>query len=98
MFVSRRRLRHAVFAMPKEMLPIVNKPLIQYGVEEALDAGMTGMAIVTGPVFRAPMVQLTLGRSARHRAAKKDLNCSRISLPIFRSKPGTGWRIARIRR
>lgn len=33
---------------PKEMLPIVNKPLIQYGVEEAMAAGITGMAIVTG--------------------------------------------------
>jgi len=27
--------------MPKEMLPIVNKPLIQYGLEEALEAGVT---------------------------------------------------------
>ena len=35
-------------SMPKEMLPLVNKPLIQYGVEEAMDAGITGMAIVTG--------------------------------------------------
>ncbi|WP_457666359.1 UTP--glucose-1-phosphate uridylyltransferase GalU [Thiolapillus sp.] len=35
-------------SIPKEMLPIVNKPLIQYGVEEAADAGMTDIAIVTG--------------------------------------------------
>jgi UTP--glucose-1-phosphate uridylyltransferase len=34
--------------MPKEMLPIVNKPLIQYGVEEALEAGLTEIAMVTG--------------------------------------------------
>ena len=40
-------------AMPKEMLPIVSKPLIQYGVEEALSAGMTQMAIVTGRCKRA---------------------------------------------
>lgn len=33
---------------PKEMLPIVNKPLIQYGVEEAMAAGINGIAIVTG--------------------------------------------------
>jgi len=33
---------------PKEMLAVVNKPLIQYGVEEAMAAGITGMAIVTG--------------------------------------------------
>jgi UTP--glucose-1-phosphate uridylyltransferase len=40
-------------SMPKEMLPIVDKPLIQYGVEEALDAGMGGIAIVTGRGKRA---------------------------------------------
>jgi UTP--glucose-1-phosphate uridylyltransferase len=39
--------------MPKEMLPIFNKPLIQYGVEEALDAGMTMIAFVTGRGKRA---------------------------------------------
>ncbi len=41
------RFLPATKSMPKEMLPVVNKPLIQYGVEEALDAVMTGMAIVT---------------------------------------------------
>lgn len=35
-------------AMPKEMLPIVNKPLIQYGVEEAFEAGCDQIAIITG--------------------------------------------------
>jgi UTP--glucose-1-phosphate uridylyltransferase len=39
--------------MPKEMLPILTKPLIQYGVEEALAAGMTQMAFVTGRGKRA---------------------------------------------
>jgi len=34
-------------AIPKEMLPILTKPLIQYGVEEAMSAGMTTMAMVT---------------------------------------------------
>lgn len=34
--------------MPKEMMPVVNKPLIEYGVEEAIQAGMTGMCVVTG--------------------------------------------------
>jgi len=42
------RFLPATKAMPKEMLPIVNKPLIQYGVEEALEAGMDRIAIVTG--------------------------------------------------
>lgn len=40
-------------AMPKEMLPIVNKPLIQYAVEEASKAGLKNMAIVTGRGKRA---------------------------------------------
>lgn len=34
--------------MPKEMLPVVNKPLIQYAVEEALEAGLSEIGIVTG--------------------------------------------------
>ena len=47
------RFLPATKAMPKEMLTVVNKPLIQYGVEEAMAAGMTGMAIVTGRGKRA---------------------------------------------
>ncbi len=42
------RFLPATKSIPKEMLPIVNKPLIQYGVEEAAHAGMTDIAIVTG--------------------------------------------------
>ena len=42
------RFLPATKAVPKEMLPILNKPLLQYGVEEALSAGINNMAIVTG--------------------------------------------------
>ncbi|MEH6587627.1 MAG: UTP--glucose-1-phosphate uridylyltransferase GalU [Halioglobus sp.] len=42
------RFLPATKSMPKEMLPIVNKPLVQYGVEEAIEAGMTTCAFVTG--------------------------------------------------
>ncbi|MDX1732932.1 MAG: UTP--glucose-1-phosphate uridylyltransferase GalU [Halioglobus sp.] len=42
------RFLPATKSMPKEMLPIVNKPLVQYGVEEAIEAGMTTCAMVTG--------------------------------------------------
>ena len=42
------RFLPATKSMPKEMLPVVNKPLVQYGVEEAIDAGMNQMALVTG--------------------------------------------------
>ena len=47
------RFLPATKAMPKEMLPIVAKPLIQYGVEEALEAGLHQMAMVTGRGKRA---------------------------------------------
>ncbi|MFK5894047.1 MAG: UTP--glucose-1-phosphate uridylyltransferase GalU [Pseudomonadota bacterium] len=47
------RFLPATKAMPKEMLPIVNKPLIQYGVEEALSAGLYEIAMVTGRSKRA---------------------------------------------
>lgn len=42
------RFLPATKSMPKEMMPIVNKPLIEYGVEEAIQAGMHDMCIVTG--------------------------------------------------
>ena len=42
------RFLPATKAMPKEMLPVVNKPLIQYAVEEALEAGLSEIGIVTG--------------------------------------------------
>jgi UTP--glucose-1-phosphate uridylyltransferase len=61
------RVRHAVFpvagfgtsflpatkACPKEMLPIVDRPMIQYAVEEAAAAGLTRMIFVTGRGKRA---------------------------------------------
>lgn len=40
-------------AMPKEMLPIVDKPVIQYVVEEAVDSGIKDIVIVTGSSKRA---------------------------------------------
>jgi UTP--glucose-1-phosphate uridylyltransferase len=64
---SKRAIRKAVFpvaglgtrflpatkAAPKEMLPVVDKPLIQYAVEEAYDAGIRHMIFVTGRNKRA---------------------------------------------
>jgi len=47
------RFLPATKAIPKEMLPILNKPLLQYGVEEALSSGIKNMAIVTGRGKRA---------------------------------------------
>jgi len=47
------RFLPATKAMPKEMLPVLTRPLIEYGVEEAVEAGMNTMAIVTGRGKRA---------------------------------------------
>ena len=47
------RFLPATKAMPKEMLPIVDKPLIQYGVEEAFEAGIRDISIITGRTKRA---------------------------------------------
>ena len=47
------RFLPATKAMPKEMMPILDEPLIQYGVEESLAAGMNQIAIVTGRSKRA---------------------------------------------
>lgn len=63
----RPRIRKAVFpvaglgtrflpatkAMPKELLPIIDKPIIQYAVEEAIAAGITDLIFVTGRTKRA---------------------------------------------
>ena len=42
------RFLPATKAQPKEMLPIVDKPIIQYGVEEVLHSGIQNIIIVTG--------------------------------------------------
>ena len=47
------RFLPATKASPKEMLPIVDKPLIQYAVEEALQAGAEKLVFVTGASKRA---------------------------------------------
>ena len=47
------RFLPATKASPKEMLPIVDKPLIQYAVEEAVAAGITDLIFITGRAKRA---------------------------------------------
>ena len=43
------RFLPATKAQPKEMLPIVDKPIIQYVVEDAVKSGITDIILVTGP-------------------------------------------------
>ena len=74
------RFLPATKAMPKEMLPIVDKLLIQYAVEEAAAAGITQMIFITGRskrsiadhFDRAPELEAELAarqvRAARSRA------------------------------
>jgi UTP--glucose-1-phosphate uridylyltransferase len=47
------RFLPATKASPKEMMPIVDKPLIQYAVEEAVSAGVTDLVFITGRSKRA---------------------------------------------
>ncbi len=47
------RFLPATKAMPKEMLPLVDKPIIQYVVEECLDSGVKSIVMVTGRAKRA---------------------------------------------
>ena len=47
------RFLPATKSLPKEMLPILTKPLVHYGVDEALEAGMDNMGFVTGRGKRA---------------------------------------------
>lgn len=79
------RFLPATKASPKEMLPVVDKPLIQYAVEEALAAGVTELIFVTGRGKRAiedhfdqaVELELALAQSGR----KKLLQAVRGILP-----------------
>ena len=71
---SGTRFLPATKAMPKEMLPVVDKPLIQYAVEEAAAAGIEMMIFVTGRNKRAiedhfdrsPELEMLLQASGKH--------------------------------
>ncbi|KNH16362.1 UTP--glucose-1-phosphate uridylyltransferase, partial [Arthrobacter sp. ZBG10] len=47
------RFLPATKAMPKEMLPVVDRPAIQYVVEEAVNSGLTDLLMITGRNKRA---------------------------------------------
>ena len=63
------RFLPATKAMPKEMLPIVNKPLIQYGVEEALGAGLADICIISGRGKRAIEDHFDISWELEHQVA-----------------------------
>lgn len=63
------RFLPATKSMPKEMLPVVNKPLVQYGVEEAIDAGLSQIALVTGRGKRAIADHFDISYELEHQIA-----------------------------
>src|SRR3954467_6756729 len=90
------RFLPATKAQPKEMLPIVDKPLIQYAVEEAYQAGIRHMIFVTGRNKRAiedhfdTAYELETELEAGHKderlalvrgLAPEDMNCAFIRQP-----------------
>lgn len=63
------RFLPATKSMPKEMLPIVNKPLVQYGVEEAIEAGLREIGFVTGRGKRAIADHFDVSYELEHQIA-----------------------------
>ncbi|TBW51557.1 UTP--glucose-1-phosphate uridylyltransferase GalU [Marinobacter halodurans] len=63
------RFLPATKAMPKEILPIVNKPLVQYGVEEAAEAGIHEFGFVTGRGKRAIEDHFDISYELEHQIA-----------------------------
>lgn len=63
------RFLPATKAMPKEMLPILEKPLVQYGVEEAHQAGMRDIGFVTGRGKRAIEDHFDISYELEHQIA-----------------------------
>lgn len=63
------RFLPATKAMPKEILPIVNKPLVQYGVEEAVEAGIHEFGFVTGRGKRALEDHFDISYELEHQIA-----------------------------
>lgn len=66
------RFLPATKAMPKEMLPILTKPLIQYGVEEAMEAGCNVMATITGRGKRAITDHFDISYELEHQIKGSD--------------------------
>ena len=105
---NRRLVRHAVFpvaglgsallpatkACPKEMLPIVDRPMIQYAVEEAAAAGLTRMIFVTGRGKRAIEDHFDRAYELEHQLTARDDN---EALEILRASVPAGITFSYVR-
>ncbi|MBW4038149.1 MAG: UTP--glucose-1-phosphate uridylyltransferase GalU [Acidobacteria bacterium] len=89
------RFLPATKATPKEMLPLVDKPLIQYGVEEAVAAGCTDIIIVTGRgkttmedhFDRSPELEATLEARGKQQLLDLTRSVSRLARISYVRQP-----------
>ncbi len=89
------RFLPATKSTPKEMLPLVDKPLIQYGVEEAVAAGCTEIIIVTGRgkttmedhFDRSPELEATLGRRGKTKLLETAVALSKLARITYVRQP-----------
>lgn len=77
---SGTRLLPATKAQPKEMLPIIDKPVIQYVVEEAVAAGITDVIIVTGSAKRPIEDHFDYNHELDHLLAKQGKTAERAEI------------------
>ena len=91
-------------AQPKEMLPVVNKPTIQWVVEEAVDAGITDIAIITGkhkqaienhfsPIKKLEQALEKAGKFVELEEMRKINNLANIEFIIQEEQKGLGHAI-----
>ena len=86
------RFLPATKASPKEMLPIVDKPMIQYGVEEAIACGISEFLIITGKHKRtiedhfdcAFELEDNLKKSGKHKLLEEINRLSNINIAYIR--------------
>jgi len=89
------RFLPATKATPKEMLPLVDKPLIQYGVEEAVAAGCTEIIIVTGRgkgtmedhFDRSPELEASLEKRGKHALLDIALSTTKLAKITYVRQP-----------
>jgi UTP--glucose-1-phosphate uridylyltransferase len=93
------RFLPATKAVPKEMLPILTKPLLQYAIDEAINANLTTMAIVTGRGKRAiedhfdhsyELDSQLIGTSKEHYLKEIDEIIDQVSFTYVRQKKSLG--------
>lgn len=92
------RFLPATKAMPKEMLPIINKPTIQYIVEEAVASGIEDIIIVTGKGKRAIEdhfdnnfeLEDNLIKKEKFELLEKVRDCSKVEIHYIRQKEPKG--------